>query len=110
MIIIFEDFKEVQSEIEYSVGETVICIDNKNHEKILTIGDEYIVLKIYEIKQKYDDIKEPDIIINYDEYIKKNKDEFYVDVVNKKTYQTATTVYADRFINKLKYIMSKYNI
>lgn len=33
MIIIFEDFKEVQSEIEYSVGETVICIDNKNHEK-----------------------------------------------------------------------------
>lgn len=26
MIIIFEDFKEVQSEIEYSVGETVICI------------------------------------------------------------------------------------
>lgn len=101
---LFEDIKFG----DYSVGDIITCINNRNFERILNIGDKYLVRKIY------DHIGIECKVYNreFDLYYNKNTNnqEYYVDVVNIKDNQTATEVYAHRFAPELEYNINKYNV
>lgn len=89
------------SDTDFSVGDTVICIYNKNFEKQLTIGDKYFVETI------------TDRLGNkYERYLKNKNDEteYFVNVMNLKTHQEVTETYAQRFVPELKYNIDKYNL
>lgn len=89
------------SDTDFSVGDTVICIDNEHFEKILTIGDVYLVEKISDIHEN-----------EYKFYIENKNDDtdYFVDVINLKTNQEVTKTFASRFIPELKYNANKYNL
>lgn len=92
---------ENNDNIEYSVDDTVICINNKDFEKVLTIGDKYLVQNIID---RFGN--------KYNTYIKNKSDnmEYFVNVINLKNSQEVTETYAHRFIPELKFNMDKYNL
>lgn len=89
------------NDIEFSVGDTVICINNKDFEKLLTTGDKYYVERITDRFRN-----------RYNTYIQNKNDdtEYFVNVYNLNTHQEVTEIYAHRFIPELKYNTNKYNL
>jgi hypothetical protein len=87
--------------VEYSVGDIVICINNKEYVDLLSIGDHYLVMDIID---RFGN--------KYNTYIKNKNDstEYFVNVANIKTNQEVSETYAHRFIPELKYNIDKYNL
>lgn len=76
-----------QKKPNFKVGDIVICIDNTDYSKLLTLNDYYIIMDLH-----------------------KQENMYYVNVINIKTGQEVTDIFANRFINKYDYTINKYNL
>jgi len=96
----FENIND-DDDIEYSIGDIVICVDECSRIDSPKFGEKYEVLDIFDADfhdRKYDSVNATNIR------------HCYVDVRDIKTLKIKATWFAYRFMLEIKYNANKYNL
>ena len=88
---------ETNEEIEYCVGDIVVCINDDDISDKVVFGEKYLVLNIYDRRDK-----------DYKNY--KKGDDFFLYIKDMKIGNSTSGWRAERFINQLKHDVNKYNL